>query len=65
MVNCKYEIKFNYKYGEDSVFCNEFKDENGFIQPLHPKDKHILCTIAKTNIISIKTKDGGYNCWSY
>lgn len=65
MINCKYKVTFNYRYGKDYVFCNKYKEEKGFIQPLDAKDGHILCTISKTNVISITTKEGGYDCWSY
>lgn len=56
MTNCKYKITFNYRYGKDCVYCDEYKDTNGFIQPINAKDGHILCTIPKTNIISITIK---------
>ena len=44
----KYKIEFNYRYGKDYVYCNH-EDE----QPLNSNGKP-LCTIAKTNILSIR-----------
>lgn len=45
----KYKITF--KYSIDYVYCNEYKVDDNFVQPL--KD----CTIARTNIISISKLD--------
>ena len=48
----KYKITFKYRYGIDYVYCNEYKVDDYFVQPL--KDNNLpLCTIARTNIISI------------
>lgn len=50
----KYKITF--KYGIDYVYCNEYKVDDNFVQPL--KDNNLpLCTIARTNIISISKLD--------
>lgn len=49
----KYKIEFNYRYGKDCVYCNEYHEDEQFIQPLNSNGKP-LCTIAKTNIISIR-----------
>lgn len=49
----KYKIEFNYRYGKDYVYCNEYHEDERFIQPLNSNGKP-LCTIAKTNIISIR-----------
>ena len=47
----KYKIEFNYRYGKDYVYCNH--EDERFIQPLNSNGKP-LCTIAKTNILSIR-----------
>ena len=49
----KYKIEFNYRYGKDYVCCNEYREDEQFVQPLNSNGKP-LCTIAKTNIIAIK-----------
>ena len=49
----KYKIEFNYRYGKDYVYCNEYREDEQFVQPLNSNGK-LLCTIAKTNIIAIK-----------
>lgn len=41
------------RYGKDYVYCNEYHEDEQFIQPLNSNGKP-LCTIAKTNIISIR-----------
>ena len=46
----KYKIEFNYRYGKDYVYCNEYHEDERFIQPLNSNGKP-LCTIAKTNIL--------------
>lgn len=50
----KYKIEFNYRYGKDRVYCNEYREDERFVQPLKPDGKP-MCTIAKTNIITITT----------
>ena len=50
-----YKIDFNYRYGKDYVFCSEYKVDNYFVYPLN-KEGNPMCTISRTNIISI-TKD--------
>lgn len=47
----KYKIEFNYRYGKDRVYCNEYREDERFVQPLKPDGKP-MCTIAKTNIIT-------------
>lgn len=47
----RYKIEFKYRYGEDYVYCNEYRQDDW--QPLKEDGKPI-CTIAKTNIIRIK-----------
>lgn len=42
-----------YRYGKDYVYCNEYREDEQFVQPLNSNGKP-LCTIAKTNIIAIK-----------
>ena len=49
----RYKIEFKYRYGEDYVYCNEYRQDDWFVQPLKEDGKPI-CTIAKTNIIRIK-----------
>ena len=49
----KYKIEFNYRYGKDYVYCDEYREDEQFVQPLNSNGKP-LCTIAKTNIIAIK-----------
>ena len=49
----KYKIEFNYRYGKDRVYCNEYREDERFVQPLKPDGKP-MCTIAKTNIITIQ-----------
>lgn len=41
----KYKIEFNYRYGKDYVYCNEYREYNHLT---------LTATIAKTNIIAIK-----------
>ena len=43
----KYKIEFNYRYGKDYVYCNEYREDEQFVQPLNSNGKP-LCTIAKT-----------------
>ena len=43
----RYKVEFKYRY------CNEYHEDEQFIQPLNSNGKP-LCTIAKTNIISIR-----------
>lgn len=43
----------NLEHGKDYVYCNEYREDEQFIQPLNSNGKS-LCTIAKTNIIAIK-----------
>ena len=31
----KYKIEFNYRYGKDYVYCNEYHEDERFIQPLN------------------------------
>ena len=50
-----YKIEFNYRYGKDRIFCSEYKVDNYFVYPLNKEGKP-MCTISRTNIISI-TKD--------
>ena len=52
-ISMKYKIEFNYRYGKDYVYCNEYREDEQFVQPLNSNGKP-LCTIAKTNIIAIK-----------
>lgn len=52
MKEFKYRINFKYRYGTDYVYCNEYKVDDRFVQPLNEKGSPI-CTIARTNIISI------------
>ena len=47
----RYKVEFKYRYGKDYV--NEYHEDEQFIQPLNSNGKP-LCTIAKTNIISIR-----------
>ena len=49
----KYKIEFNYRYGKDYVYCIEYHDDSRFVQPLKSNGEP-MCTIAKTNIISIR-----------
>lgn len=49
----RYKIEFKYRYGEDYVYCNEYRQDDWFVQPLKEDGKPI-CTIVKTNIIRIK-----------
>lgn len=35
------------------VYCNEYHEDEGFVQPLNSNGKP-MCTIAKTNIICIR-----------
>jgi len=51
--NYKYKIKFKYRYGEDYVFCNDFKCDNYVLQPLDDNGS-IMCTISRTNIIEVE-----------
>lgn len=51
-MNKRYKITFKYRYGNDNVYCNNYKEDDCFIQPLK-EDGKPMCTIAKTNIISI------------
>lgn len=48
----KYKIEFKYRYGKDYVYCNEYRVDDYFVQPLKPNG-FPLCTIARTNIIAI------------
>lgn len=48
----KYKIEFNYRYGKDYVYCNEYCVDDYFVQPLK-SNGYPLCTIARTNIIAI------------
>lgn len=41
----KYKIEFNYRYGKDYVYCNEYREDEQFVQPLNSNGKP-LCTIA-------------------
>ena len=54
-INKMYKIEFNYRYGKDRVFCSEYKVDNYCVYPLN-KEGNPMCTISRTNIISI-TKD--------
>lgn len=45
----KYKIEFNYRYGKDYVYCNEYHDD---VRPLKSNGKP-MCIIAKTNVISV------------
>lgn len=49
----RYKVEFKYRYGKDYVYCNEYHEDEQFVQPLNSNGKP-LCTIAKTNIISIR-----------
>lgn len=31
----KYKIEFNYRYGKDYVYCNEYREDEQFVQPLN------------------------------
>lgn len=53
MLIMKYKIDFKYRYGRDYVYCNEYRLDDCFVQPIK-SDGTVLCTIARTNIISIK-----------
>ena len=48
----KYKIEFKYRYGKDYVYCDEYRVDDYFVQPLKPNGLS-LCTIARTNIIAI------------
>lgn len=48
----KYKIIFKYRYGTSYVYCDNYKVDDNFVQPL--KDNHPLCTIARTNIVSFQ-----------
>ncbi len=52
MKKFKYRINFKYRYGTDYVHCNKYKVDDLFLQPLN-KNGSPMCTIARTNIISI------------
>lgn len=43
----RYKVEFKYRYGKDYVYCNEYHEDEQFIQPLNSNGKP-LCTIAKT-----------------
>ena len=45
----RYKVEFKYRYGKDYVYCNEYHED----EQLNSNGKP-LCTIAKTNIISIR-----------
>lgn len=47
-----YKITFKYRYGVDYVYCNEYRMNSNFVQPLKD-DNSPICTIACTNIVSI------------
>ena len=47
------KVNYIYNYGKDYVYCNEYREDEQFVQPLNSNGKP-LCTIAKTNIIAIK-----------
>lgn len=49
----KYKIEFKYRYSKDYVYCDKYHDDGWFVQPLKSDGKP-MCTIAKTNIISIR-----------
>ena len=52
----KYKITFKYRYGIDYVYVTKYKVDDYFVQPL--KDNNLpLCTIARTNIISMSKLD--------
>lgn len=38
----KYKIEFNYRYGKDYVYCNEYREDEQFVQPLkhYSEDQH-------------------------
>lgn len=44
----RYKVEFKYRYGKDYVYCNEYHEDEQFIQPLNSNGKP-LCTIAKTS----------------
>lgn len=48
----KYKIEFNYRYGKDYVYCNEYHDDGRFVRSLKSNGKP-MCIIAKTNVISV------------
>lgn len=35
----KYKIEFNYRYGKDYVYCNEYREDEQFVQPLNSNGK--------------------------
>lgn len=41
----RYKVEFKYRYGKDYVYCNEYHEDEQFIQPLNSNGKP-LCTIA-------------------
>ena len=45
----KYKIEFNYRYGKDYIYCNEYREDKQFVQPLNFNGKPLW-----TNIIAIK-----------
>lgn len=47
------DLSLNLEHGKDYVYCNEYREDEQFVQPLNSNGKP-LCTIAKTNIIAIK-----------
>lgn len=54
----KYKIEFNYRYGKDYVYCNEYREDEQFVQPLNSNGS----TIAKTNIIAVSNYTESQRC---
>lgn len=52
----RYKVEFKYRYGKDYVYCNEYHEDEQFIQPLNSNGKP-LCTIANNYTESQCCKD--------
>lgn len=58
----RYKVEFKYRYGKDYVYCNEYHEDEQFVQPLNSNGKP-LCTIAKTNIQKASAVKTGNNLY--
>lgn len=49
------DLSLNLEHVKDYVYCNEYREDEQFVQPLNSNGKP-LCTIAKTTIIDSQRK---------
>lgn len=47
----RYKIEFKYRYGEDYVYCNEYRQDDWFVQPLKEEGPIVLDSLQVDQLL--------------